>query len=130
MYKLLIEKSYEFTIKAPKLKDFDVEFSIVTEKINFNIKLNKKGNDIFELVIPKELRSIVEKSNYNIFLYSENNRFSVDSGQLEILESVENKIDSVEIKLESFKPKIDLKDMIKKDYMNKKVKNILKDIKK
>lgn len=144
MYKLTTEKSYEFTIKAPKLENFDVEFSIMTESINYNIKLTKKSDNIYELIIPKELDKIHEEVNYNIFLYSQNNRFSIDSGELQLTkthELAENNLTEIDIKLisedvveeiqlTSHTPKIELKDMIRKDYVNKKIKDILKDIKK
>jgi hypothetical protein len=137
MYKLTTGKPYEFTIKASKLKNFEVEFSFVAENMNYNVKLNKKGNDLFELVIPKELEAHIEKTNYNIFLYSDNNRFTIDSGEIELIksnastESINVEITSTPLveKVENSKSRIELKDLVKKDYLNTKVQGILRDLK-
>jgi hypothetical protein len=139
MNKLQLNKEYEFTIKTSDLSTFDVEFSIITEYLNYNIKMpRKQDSDLFQLTIPT-LENLPNIINYKIYVYNKNNRFLIDEGSTELINETtitEDIIPSVKIEMveepvkETKGPRIDLKDLVRKDYINAKVQETLKQFKK
>jgi hypothetical protein len=144
MRKLELDKKYEFTIKAPDLESFHVEFSLMTENINYNIKLVNVRDNIFEMVIPSNLPNLPDAIDYSIQLFSKSNRFLVDSGNVELIRVAtpivaEEKEINIEINLLNeetkvevtpTKKKIELADLVKREVVNEKVKTMLKNLKK
>jgi hypothetical protein len=144
MRKLELNKKYEFTIKAPELDSFEVEFSVLTEKINYNVKMSKSSNDVFELVLPDELQSLPEEVEYSVNVFYKTNRFLIESGRIQLTKPIQETI-----KEEVLNPKFEismvteavkespevtptkniLAELTKKNYINDRVKLALKDLK-
>jgi len=131
MNKLKFNKKYEFTITAPNITEFTVEFSILEDKLSYNITLTKLKDDVFELIVPK--LNLQKSVNYKIYLLSKNNRFIIDSGIIEIINDeftteLETVAESAPIENIPIKREL-LRDLIRKSHVNDRVSKVLEDLK-
>lgn len=97
MEKIVIDVLHEIHIKSSiDEKTFTAEFSIHTDELNYNIPLKCIGNNKFTLKIPKYLQNISEKQiKYSVFVYFDNARFEIDSGDLKLITEMDFTMDKI-----------------------------------
>jgi hypothetical protein len=97
MEKIAIGVPYEISIEPSiDIGKFDAELMLNKTDFQIGIKLKKiKGEDIdYTFTIPTKLKDTLKKAkvSYSIFVYKENARFEVDSGDIKFIDEKDFKV--------------------------------------